>query len=55
MSDFKEMEIVFKANIMTREEDGIFNALIKAEFIDVLSRFEDKFLVGKVTLEINDK
>lgn len=55
MSDFKEMELVFRASIMTRDEDGIFNALLKAELIDVLKQFEDKFLVGKVSLEVNEK
>ena len=55
MSEFTELEIVFRANIMTREEDGIFNALLKAELLDVLHSFEDKILVGKVSLEIKSK
>ena len=49
------MELVFRANIVTRDEDGIFNALLKAELLDVLMQFEDKFLVGKVSLEVNEK
>ena len=55
MNDFTEMELVFRASIVTRDEDGTFNALLKAELVDVLRQFEDKFLIGKISLEIKKK
>lgn len=55
MSEFKELEIVFRATIVTKQENGIFNALLKAELVDVLNQFEDKFLVGTVSLDVNEK